>query len=42
MSMKKSIMGTWRGKLIRGRGPKKQAAAAAKLRRNAATKRKNK
>ena len=32
MSMKKSRMGNWKGKAIRGRGPGKQIAAAAKLR----------
>lgn len=30
--MKKSRQGTWRKEKIRGRGPKKQAMAAAKLR----------
>lgn len=42
MSMKQSRMGTWRGKKIRGRGPAKQKAAAAKLRRSKAAKKRTK
>lgn len=33
MSMKKGRMGSWKGKLQRGRGPMKQKHAALKLRR---------
>lgn len=40
MSMKKSRMGHWKGKLIRGRGQAKQKAAAAKIRRQKKAKRK--
>lgn len=39
MSMKKSDMGFWKGKLQRGRGPMKQKHAAAKLRRKKKAKR---
>lgn len=39
MSMKKSRMGTWKGKLQRGRGPMKQKHIAAKIRRKKKAKR---
>lgn len=38
MSMKKSRMGSWKGKLVRGRGSKKKNALAAKDKRRALNK----